>query len=87
MISGKHTTAEAAKQAGIHQITLQKWIATGKVKAPKPTLIGAVGYRLWSAKDVAALLKVKQAVYRKGEAGRRLKRKAATAEAVTSTAA
>ena len=72
MIDGKLTTAEAAKRAGIHQVTLQKWIAAGKLKAPKPTLIGAVGYRLWSAKDVAALLKVKQAIYRKGR-GRKKK--------------
>lgn len=72
MIGRKLTTAEAAKQVGIHQVTLQKWIAAGKLKAPKPTLIGAVGYRLWSAKDVAALLKVKQAIYRKGR-GRKKK--------------
>ena len=72
MITGKLTTAEAAKRAGIHQVTLQKWIAAGKVRAPKPILIGAVGYRLWSAKDVAALLKVKQAIYRKGR-GRKKK--------------
>jgi excisionase family DNA binding protein len=84
MMDSKLTTAEAAKRVGIHQVTLQKWIGAGKLKAPKPTLIGAVGYRLWSAKDVAALLKVKQAIYRKGR-GR--KRKTATAEAGTSTAA
>ena len=72
MITGKLTTAEAAKRAGIHQVTLQKWIAAGKVRAPKPILIGAVGYRLWSAKDVAALLKVKLAIYRKGR-GRKKK--------------
>lgn len=72
MIRGKLTTAEAAKRAGIHQVTLQNWIASSKLKAPKPTLIGAVGYRLWSAKDVAALLKVKQANYRKGR-GRKKK--------------
>jgi len=66
MIDNKLTTAETARRVGIHQVTLQKWIAAGKLKAPKPVLIGAVGYRLWSAKDVAALLKVKQAIYRKG---------------------
>jgi excisionase family DNA binding protein len=66
MIGNKLTTAETARRVGIHQVTLQKWIAAGKLKAPKPVLIGAVGYRLWSAKDVAALLKVKQAIYRKG---------------------
>ena len=72
MIDGKLTTAEAAKRAGIHQVTLQKWIAAGKFKAPKPILIGAVGYRLWSAEDVARLQKVKQAIYRKGR-GRKTK--------------
>jgi excisionase family DNA binding protein len=72
MIDGKLTTAEAAKRAGIHQVTPQKWIAAGKLKAAKPNLIGAVGYRLWSAKDVAALLKVKLAIYRKGR-GRKKK--------------
>ena len=72
MINGKLTTAEAAKRAGIHQVTLQNWIAAGRLKAPKATLIGAVGYRLWSPKDVALLLKVKEASYRKGR-GRKKK--------------
>jgi excisionase family DNA binding protein len=72
MIDSKLTTAKAAQRIGIHHVTLQKWIAAGKVRAPKPVLIGAVGYRLWSAKDVAALLKVKEAIYRKGR-GRKKK--------------
>ena len=72
MIEGKLTTAEAAERVGIHQITLQKWIAAGRVKAPQATLIGAVGYRLWSANDVAALVKAKEASYRKGR-GRKKK--------------
>ena len=74
MLNGKLTTAEAAKQAEIHPITLQRWIAARKVKAPKPTLRGAVGYRLWSAKDVVGLKKVKKEIYRKGR-GRKPKRK------------
>jgi len=72
MIGNKLTTAEAAKRAGIHQVTLQKWIAAGRLRAPKATLIGAVGYRLWSTEDVALLLKVKEASYRKGR-GRKKK--------------
>jgi excisionase family DNA binding protein len=59
MIRGKLTTAEAAKKAGIHQVTLQRWIRAGRVKAPKPTLIGGVGYRLWSADDIAVLRRLK----------------------------
>ena len=72
MIGGKLTTAEAAKRAGIHHVTLQRWIAAAKLNAPKPTLIGAVGYRLWSAKDIATLLKAKQVIYGKGR-GRKKK--------------
>jgi hypothetical protein len=74
VIDGKFTTAEAAKKIGIHQITLQKWIAAGKVKAPKPALIGAVGYRLWTRREVANVVEMKKKVYRKGR-GRRRRRK------------
>jgi len=62
----KRTTSEAAKIVGIHLATLQRWIAQGKVKAPRPTLIGAVGYRLWSADDITELKEVKKAIYCKG---------------------
>lgn len=50
---------------GIHQVTLQRWIKSGKVRAPKPSLIGAVGYRLWSPEDIAQLKVVKSSQYRK----------------------
>ncbi len=73
MFDGKFTTSEAADRVGISLVTLQRWIAAGKVKAPRPTLIGAVGYRLWSAKDIEKLKAAKQAVYRKG--GGRKKKK------------
>jgi hypothetical protein len=75
MIGSKLTTAEAARRSGIHQVTLQRWIATGKAKAPKATLIGAVGYRLWSAKDIAALLRTKAVIYRKGGGRKKSKKK------------
>jgi excisionase family DNA binding protein len=74
MIDGKLTTAEAARKVGLHVVTLQRWIASGKVKAPKPTLVGAVGYRLWAAKDIGVLLRVKSRIYRRGR-GRKPKRK------------
>jgi excisionase family DNA binding protein len=66
------TTTEAAKKVGIHVATLQRWIAEGKVDAPKPTLIGAVGYRFWSSDDIERLRKVKESVYCKGR-GRKKK--------------
>jgi excisionase family DNA binding protein len=72
MVRGKLTTAEAANRAGITWRTVQRWIAAGKVKPPKPTLVGAVGYRLWSADDVVRLSRVKERIYRKGR-GRKKK--------------
>ena len=74
MINGKLTTAEAARKVGLHPVTLQRWIATRKITAPKPTLRGAVGYRLWTARDVERLRKEKAARYRKGR-GRKPKKK------------
>jgi excisionase family DNA binding protein len=73
MIDGKFTTAEAAERTRIHIATLQRWIAAGKVKAPKPTLIGAVGYRLWSRSDIEKLIALKRKLYWKG-GGRRKKK-------------
>jgi DNA-binding transcriptional MerR regulator len=74
MIKGRLTTAEAAAKVALHPVTLQRWIAAGKVKAPKPTLVGAVGYRLWTDKDVERLQKIKNGIYRKGR-GRKPKPK------------
>ena len=59
-------TAEAARLVGISQRTLQRWIRTGKVKAPEPTLRHGRGIRLWSLTDIAHLAKAKVRIYRKG---------------------
>lgn len=66
MLQGKLTTSEAAKAAGLHIVTVQRWIAEGRLKAPKATLVGAVGYRLWTRKDVGRLKKIKERTYRRG---------------------
>jgi excisionase family DNA binding protein len=66
MMKGKLTTSETAKAVGLHLVTLQRWIAAGKLKAPTPVLIGAVGYRLWTAKDVEGLKRTKKQIYSKG---------------------
>lgn len=54
-------------------MTLQRWIKAGKVKGPEPTLIGAVGYRLWSLDEIEEVKAVKRAIYHKG-GGRKKKR-------------
>ena len=66
MIGGIFSKVEAAKRIKVSWRTVQRWIAAGKVKPPKPTLIGAVGYRLWSTDDVVRLSRVKERIYRKG---------------------
>jgi excisionase family DNA binding protein len=66
MINGKFTTSEAAKQVEISLATINRWIDAKKIKAPEPTLVGAVGYRLWSAEDIENLRVVKKKIYWKG---------------------
>jgi len=66
MINGKFTTSEAARHVGISLATINRWIDAKKIKAPKPTLVGAVGYRLWSAKDIQNLRLMKKKIYWKG---------------------
>lgn len=70
----RRTTREAARLVGISRVTLQRWIAAGKVVAPKPTLIGAKGVRLWGAVDIAALSEIKKTIYRKGRGRKRRSR-------------
>ncbi len=67
-----YTTREAAAAVGITRVTLQRWIAKGKLKAPKPRLRNGVGLRLWTQPDVARLRAEKQRIYGKGR-GRKKK--------------
>lgn len=53
-----YTTKEAAKAAKISRPTIQYWIATGKIKPPKPVLDGARAKRLWTKADVVRLQKL-----------------------------
>ena len=53
------STRQAAKAGGISLITLQRWIAGRKVKAPKLSTVGGVKIRLWSKADVARIRKAK----------------------------
>jgi DNA-binding transcriptional MerR regulator len=66
MINGRFTTSEAARQAGISLATINRWIDSKKLKPPEPTLVGAVGYRLWSAEDIQSLKALKTRIYWKG---------------------
>ena len=59
-------TQQAASALGISTMTLQRWLAAGKVKGPKLRIRNGRAVRLWSTTDLAGLRKVKQATYCKG---------------------
>ncbi len=75
LVKRKLTTAETAKNVGIHLATLQSWIATKKVIPPKPTFRGLVGYRFWSATDVEKVRKYKAAHYWEGRGAKKKAKK------------
>ena len=54
------STSQAAKAGGISLITLQRWIAGRKVKAPKLSNVGGVKVRLWSKADIARIRKARR---------------------------
>ena len=68
------STGYAAKKAGISLVTLQRWIAAGRVKAPGLQIRRGRAVRLWSQADLTRLREVKKATYRRGR-GRKRKRK------------
>jgi len=54
-------------------VTLEKWLASGKVKMPKTVRIGGRNYRLWTDREVERVRKYKEKFYRKGR-GRKKKK-------------
>jgi excisionase family DNA binding protein len=60
----QHTTKEAAEKLGVHRVTLQNWIAEGKIPAPRMQNIGGGCVRLWSEKDIR---KARKAIAKLGE--------------------
>ena len=69
-----YSTSGAAKKVGVHHITLQRWVSSGKIQAPRKTRIGGVVVRLWADADLARVRKYIEANYRRGR-GRRAKTK------------
>jgi excisionase family DNA binding protein len=60
------STLEVARAVGISRVTLERWLSSGKVKAPKTIRFGKNEFRNWTAEDVARIRKYKQENYRKG---------------------
>ena len=68
------STQDVARQIGINRVTLERWLSSGKVKAPKTVQFGKSEFRNWTIEDVARVRKYKQENYRKGR-GRKKKPK------------
>jgi excisionase family DNA binding protein len=47
-----YSTREAAKQLGIHFITLTRYILDRKVPAPKVRTVSGVKFRVWKERDI-----------------------------------
>ena len=60
------TTRYAAKKAGLSLITLQRWMADGKVKPPKLQILNGRAARVWDEDSLARLRKVKEQIYCRG---------------------
>ena len=68
------STPEVARKVGIHQATLERWLASGKLETPKPLRVGRKVFRNWTDSDVERVRRFKQENYRKGR-GRKPKPK------------
>jgi len=68
------STAQIAKAVGIHRVTLERWLSSGKVQSPKTVRIGDGTFRQWTTADLERVRKYKQQNYRKGR-GRKPKPK------------
>ncbi|MGH9681063.1 MAG: MerR family transcriptional regulator [Candidatus Acidiferrales bacterium] len=64
-------TQQAASAAGISTMTLQRWLAAGKVKGPKLRIRNGRAVRLWGNAELARLRKLKRLIYGKGKGPRK----------------
>ena len=59
MSQGLYTTVEVARVTKIPRATLQHWIATRKISAPRVRLVKGWAVRLWSKAQVEEARKLK----------------------------
>jgi predicted adenine nucleotide alpha hydrolase (AANH) superfamily ATPase len=68
------STAQVARDIGVHKVTLIRWLLDGKVKEPRRVKQAGQEIRIWNDRDVERVRKYKQENYRKGR-GRKPKPK------------
>ncbi len=70
---GTYSTTEAARKCGVHPVTLQRWVSSEKLAAPRKRRVGGVVVRIWTERDLERVRRYKAAHYRKGR-GRKKKK-------------
>ena len=73
LVSMPLSTEEVAQLVGISRVTLERWLASGKIPLPKTLRIGKSKFRHWSNQDIKRLKQYKARFYRKGR-GRKKQR-------------
>ncbi len=68
----EYSTVQVARMLGVHKVTLQRWLLSGRVAEPRKVRVGRVNARIWTDRDVERIRKYKTAHYRKGR-GRKKK--------------
>jgi hypothetical protein len=69
------STEDVAKKVGIGRVTLERWLATSRLRRPKMIRYGRNKFRDWTASDVKRVVKYKQENYRKGRGRKAQSRK------------
>jgi excisionase family DNA binding protein len=64
-VPATYTTTEAAAAAGISRMTLQTWISSGDIRAPRVQLVNGKAKRFWSEADVDRLRRRREKIFRK----------------------
>ena len=57
-MKGTFSTRQAAKQLGVHLVTLQRHIAAKTIQAPPLQDVGGITIRLWMSSDIDKARKV-----------------------------
>lgn len=69
-----YSTAQVAKEIGVHKITLIRWLLDRKVSEPRRVNQAGQDIRVWTDRDVQRVRRYKRENYRKGR-GRKPKAK------------
>lgn len=67
------STEEVANKVGISRVTLERWLASGKLPSPKKLRFGRSEFRNWKAADIERVKKYRKDHYRKGRGRKKVK--------------